>query len=116
TLHARNPKRNVTLGGNHLCFGQVASAPFVSDLEGGRRAGNQKDYRDLLKLAQSFDVVHLTGGYPVEPVDIHASIRHLDCLSDFVKLTDKPFHAYSLGRQRNLDAIEIARIGRGISR
>ena len=28
---------------------------------------------------------------------------------------DKPFHAYSLGKQRNVDALEIARIGRGIS-
>ncbi|NKN35771.1 trimethylamine methyltransferase family protein [Agrobacterium sp. a22-2] len=115
TLHARNPERHVAIGGNNLVFAQIASAPFVSDREGGRRAGNQEDYRKLVKLAQFYDIIHTTGGYPVEPVDIHASIRHLDCLSDLVKLTDKPFHAYSLGRQRNLDGIEIARIGRGIS-
>src|SRR5690606_1209162 len=54
------------------------------------------------------------GGYPVEPVDLHPSVRHLDCLADFVRLTDKVFHAYSLGRERNRDAIEIARIARGI--
>ena len=29
-------------------------------------------------------------------------------------LTDKPFHAYSLGKERNRDGIEIARIARGI--
>jgi len=115
TLHARNPTRNVEMGGNNLVFAQVASAPFCSDLQGGRRTGNQKDYRDFLRLAQSFDIIHATGGYPVEPVDIHASIRHLDCISDLIKLTDKPFHAYSLGQQRNTDAIEMARIGRGIS-
>ena len=115
TLHARNPQRNVKMGGNNLAFAQVASAPFVSDRDNGRRTGNQADYRNLIKLAQSYDVIHLTGGYPVEPVDIHASVRHLDCLSDLVKLTDKPYHAYSLGKQRNEDAIEIARIGRGIS-
>jgi trimethylamine--corrinoid protein Co-methyltransferase len=115
TLHARNPQRNVQIGGKNLVFAQVASAPFVSDREGGRRAGNQEDFRKLIKLAQSYDVVHLTGGYPVEPIDIHASVRHLDCLSDIVKLTDKAFHCYSLGKQRNLDAIEIARIGRGIT-
>ncbi|MFK0162284.1 trimethylamine methyltransferase family protein [Rhizobium sp. NPDC090279] len=115
TLHARNPLRNVQIGGRNLVFAQVASAPFVADREGGRRAGNQEDFRKLIKLAQSFDVIHMTGGYPVEPIDIHASVRHLDCLSDIVKLTDKAFHCYSLGQQRNLDAIEIARIGRGIS-
>ncbi|MFB2561985.1 trimethylamine methyltransferase family protein [Rhizobium sp. IMFF44] len=115
TLHARNPLRNVEIGGRNLVFAQVASAPFVADRDGGRRAGNQEDFRKLIKLAQSFDVIHMTGGYPVEPIDIHASVRHLDCLSDIVKLTDKAFHCYSLGQQRNLDAIEIARIGRGIT-
>lgn len=115
TMHARNPVRNVEIGGDNLVFAQIASAPFVADRDGGRRAGNQEDFRKLVKLAQSYDIIHTTGGYPVEPVDIHASIRHLDCLSDMVKLTDKVFHVYSLGRQRNLDGIEIARIGRGIS-
>lgn len=115
TLHSRNPARNIEMGGNNLAFASVASAPFVSDLQGGRRTGNQKDYRDLLRLSQAYDVIHATGGYPVEPVDIHASVRHLDCVSDLIKLTDKPFHAYSLGKQRNTDAIEMARIGRGIS-
>jgi trimethylamine--corrinoid protein Co-methyltransferase len=115
TLHARNAMRNVEIGGDNLVFAQIASAPFVSDRDGGRRTGNQEDFRKLVKLAQSYDIIHTTGGYPVEPVDIHASVRHLDCLSDLVKLTDKVFHVYSLGQQRNIDGIEIARIGRGIS-
>lgn len=115
TLHARNPMRNLAIGDNNLVFAQIASAPFVADREGGRRTGNQADFRKLVKLAQSYDIIHATGGYPVEPVDIHASVRHLDCLSDLVKLTDKVFHVYSLGQQRNTDGIEIARIGRGIS-
>jgi len=115
TMHARNPARNVAIGGNNLVFAQIASAPFVADRDGGRRTGNHEDFRKLVKLAQSYDIVHTTGGYPVEPVDLHASVRHLDCLSDMAKLTDKVFHAYSLGKQRNTDGIEIARIGRGIS-
>jgi trimethylamine:corrinoid methyltransferase-like protein len=115
TLHARNPERNVSIGGRNLAFAQVASAPYCSDKDNGRRTGTQEDYRNLIRLAQSFDVIHMTGGYPVEPTDLHASVRHLDCLSDLVKLTDKPFHAYSLGKERNLDALEIVRIGRGVS-
>ena len=51
TLHARNPLRNVEIGGRNLVFAQVASAPFVADREGGRRAGNQADFRKLIKLA-----------------------------------------------------------------
>lgn len=115
TMHARNPEHNLTFGGNNICFSQMASAPNCSDIDNGRRPGNQEDFRKLVKLGQMHNIVHLTGGYPVEPVDIHPSVRHLDCLSDFVKLTDKIFHIYSLGRERNLDGMEIARIGRGVS-
>jgi trimethylamine---corrinoid protein Co-methyltransferase len=115
TLHARNPAHHVRFGGDWVAFPQMASAPNCTDMDRGRRPGTQQDFRDLVKLAQSFNILHLTGGYPVEPVDLHASVRHLDCLSDFVRLTDKAFHAYSLGRGRILDGIEIARIGRGIS-
>jgi trimethylamine--corrinoid protein Co-methyltransferase len=54
------------------------------------------------------------GGYPVEPTDVPPETRHLDALDALVRLTDKPFHAYSLGRDRIRDGIEIARIARGI--
>ncbi len=115
TLHARNPERNIAIGGKNLAFAQVASPPNCSDLQGGRRVGNRRDFQNMVKLAQRYDVVHASGGYPVEPVDLHASVRHLDCLSDIAKFTDKPFHAYSLGKERNQDGIEITRIARGIS-
>ncbi len=115
TMHARNPQRNLQIGGNWIANCAVASAPNCADMDGGRRSGNQEDYRKFLKLGHMLNIVHMFGGYPVEPVDIHASIRHLDCLSDFVTLSDKVFHAYSLGKERNLDALEIVRIGRGIT-
>ena len=115
-LHARNPAHNLMMGGNHINFCTVASAPNASDLDGGRRPGNYVDYQNFLRLAQSFNIIHLAGGYPVEPTDLPPNTRHLDCLADFVRLTDKPFHAYALGRQRILDGLEIVRIGRGISR
>ena len=115
-LHARNPERSVAIGGNAVAFCSVASAPNVADREGGRRPGNRADYQNLLRLGQSLDAVHLWGGYPVEPADIHASVRHLDALFDMLTLSDKPIHAYSLGRERNLDALEMVRIARGIDR
>ncbi|MDD9815924.1 MAG: trimethylamine methyltransferase family protein [Gammaproteobacteria bacterium] len=116
TLHARNPARNITVGGGVLCCGTVGSAPHCSDLDGGRRAGNHRDYRNFIRLAQHFNIIHFMSGYPVEPVDLHPSIRHLECLRDFAVLGDKVFHAYSLGRERNRDGLEIARIARAVSR
>jgi trimethylamine--corrinoid protein Co-methyltransferase len=115
TFHARNPENNQQIGGDAISFGTVASPPNSADMDGGRRTGNQQDYRNFLKLGQYFNCINFISGYPVEPIDIHASVRHLEALRDIVLLTDKPFHAYSLGTERIRDGIEIARIGRGIS-
>ena len=114
TLHARNPARNLVIGGRNVAFGSVASAPNSFDRAGGRRQGNKRDFQNFIRLGQSFDAIHFWGGYPVEPIDIHASVRHLDALFDMLTLSDKPIHAYSLGRERNLDAIEMVKIARGI--
>jgi trimethylamine---corrinoid protein Co-methyltransferase len=114
TLHSRNPERALVIGGDHTAFCSVASAPNSFDRDGGRRPGNHHDFQNFIRLGQSFDQMHLWGGYPVEPVDIHASVRHLDAIFDMLTLSDKPIHAYSLGRERNRDAIEMARIARGI--
>jgi len=115
TITPRNPAREITIGSGRAAFGAVASAPNVSDLENGRRTGNRADFRTLLKLTQSFNAVHFNFGYPVEPVDIHASIRHLDALYDILTLTDKVAHAYSLGVERIEDAMEMVRIAGGLS-
>jgi trimethylamine--corrinoid protein Co-methyltransferase len=113
-LHARNPAHTLTIGGDHVAFGSVGSPPNYVGLDGVRRPGTQAPFRELLKLCQSFNVVHFVGGYPVEPIDVHHSVRHLEAAHDVLTYTDKVLHSYSLGRQRNRDLIEMARIARGI--
>ena len=114
TITPRNPQREITMGGRHFNFGQVASAPNVMDLDEGRRVGTRADFQNLLRLSQSFNCIHFNSGYPVEPVDIHASIRHLDAIQDMLTLTDKVVHAYSLGPERIEDAMEMIRIAAGL--
>jgi trimethylamine--corrinoid protein Co-methyltransferase len=111
----RNPERRVTMGGRHMCFVNVSSPPNSMNLDRGRRVGDFESFCDLMKLTQYFNCIHVAGGYPVEPVDIHASVRHLDCLFAKLTLTDKVVHAYSLGPARVEDVIEMARIASGLS-
>ena len=111
-----SPERNLTFGGNHINFGSVASAPNVSDLDKGRRPGNFEDYCNLLRLAQSLNVVQFLGGYPVEPADMPPLTRHLDAHYAAITLTDRIWHPYSLGRERILDAVEMICIARGVSK
>ena len=114
TLHARNADHHVLIGGRHLTFGSVCSTPHHLDRDGVRRTGDRSGMRDLLRLAQSLETVHLISGYPVEPTDLHFSVRHLEASWDILTLTDKGLPCYSLGRQRNRDLLELARISRGI--
>ncbi|WP_299024027.1 trimethylamine methyltransferase family protein [uncultured Sulfitobacter sp.] len=110
----RNPDRKITIGGKNLVFGNVSSPPNYWDMALNRKVpGTREMCRDLLKLTQYFNCIHFAGGYPVEPVDIHASVRHLDVLYDKLTLTDKAMHAYSLGRERVEDVMEMVRISGG---
>ena len=115
TITPRNPERQITIGGNHQVYVNVSSPPSCSDLDRGRRTGDRESFRDLIKLSQYFNCIHMCGGYPVEPMDIHPSIRHLDCIHDKLLLCDKVLHTYSLGVERVEDAMEMIRIGGGLS-
>jgi len=113
-LHARNPARDVEIGGDAVVFSSVASAPYVGDNAGGRREGNAKDFQALVRLSQTLNAIHVHGGYPVEPTDIHASVRHLHATRTLLTASDKAVSAYSLGAQRNIDCLEMVRIARQV--
>ena len=116
TITPRNPDRRITIGGRHLNFGNVSSPPNYWDLSLGRKLpGTREMCANLLKLSQYFNCIHFVGGYPVEPQDIHASVRHLDVLHDKLTLTDKAAHAYCLGRERVDDVMEMVRIAGGMT-
>ena len=114
TLHGRDPIRDLVLGGDHIVYTSVASPPFVTGLGRDRRNGNREDYRNLIKMGQVLNAVHTVAGYPVEPMDLHPSVRHLHATHDMLTLSDKFPFVYSLSRQRNQDAIEMVRIARGV--
>lgn len=115
TITPRNPARQVTIGDGHMVFVNVSSPPNAWDLARGKRPGDFATFREFLMLTQYFNCIHIAGGYPVEPVDIHPAMRHLDCLQEKLLLTDKVCHAYSLGRERVEDAMEMVRIAGGLS-
>ncbi|MEI4487005.1 trimethylamine methyltransferase family protein [Frigidibacter sp. MR17.14] len=115
TITPRNPERALPFGGREILFGNVSSPPNYWDLETGKVSGFMGGFQTMMKLTQYFNCIHFAGGYPVEPIDVHASVRHLDCLHAKLTLTDKVCHAYSLGRERIEDAMEMVRIAGGLT-
>ncbi len=115
TITPRNPDRAVRIGDGHMAFVNVSSPPSSWDMIRGKRSGDFATFREFLMLTQTFNCIHVAGGYPVEPVDIHPSVRHLDCIAEKLTLTDKVCHAYCLGRERVEDAMEMVRLAAGLS-
>jgi trimethylamine--corrinoid protein Co-methyltransferase len=112
-LLGRAPERTVTVGGRHLATVPVSSPPAVSDLDGGKRSGNLEDFRDLVRLTQAFDVLHVTGPC-VEPQDVPLPFRHLQSCLAYLTLTDKAPYLYARGRGQVADGFEMFRIGYGV--
>jgi trimethylamine---corrinoid protein Co-methyltransferase len=116
TVHARNPDRHVTLGGDHLVFCAVGGPAFVSDLDRGRRAGNEADFLDYVRVIGALDIVHQEGGGPLEPTDLPVETRHLDMYRALIGLLDKTWHCLGFGIRPVDDAIEMVCLARGIDR
>jgi trimethylamine--corrinoid protein Co-methyltransferase len=115
-LYARNPERNVIIGGNNIQLAPVGGPPNISDLDKGRRAGTFEDQCTLIKLGQKLNVLTLSGAAPVEAMDLPAETRHLDFYHAQITLTDRVWNARAIGTERVVDALEMVAIARGINR
>ncbi|HEV7433523.1 MAG TPA: trimethylamine methyltransferase family protein [Pseudorhizobium sp.] len=110
TWHARNPARNVHIGGNATVFAPVYGPPFVRDLDGNRRYATIEDFRSFVKLAYMAPSIHSSGGTVCEPVDIPVNKRHLDMVYSHIKYSDKPFMGSVTAPERAEDTIEMCKL------
>ena len=113
TQKARNPRKNVTLGGNHITFSGVGGPAFVSDMDRGRRPGTYAELCDYKKLFQTYDIIHYAGG-GFEPLDLPENSRHLDMILSEIIYTDKSLSTSLLGSNRARDGLNMACIAFGI--
>ncbi len=110
TQHARNPARNVEIGGNNLVFAPVYGPPFVTDLDKGRRYGTIEDFRNFVKLSYASPWLHHSGGTVCEPVDLPVNKRHFDMVYSHIKYSDKPFMGSVTAAERAEDFVEMAKL------
>ena len=110
TQHARNPERNVEIGGKNTVFAPVYGPPFVRDLEGERRYATIEDFQTFVKLAYMAPAMHHSGGTVCEPCDIPVNKRHLDMVYSHIKYSDKPFMGSVTAPERAEDTVKMAQI------
>ncbi len=110
TQHARNPERNVEIGGKSTVFAPVYGPPFVRDLDDERRYATIEDFQNFVKLAYMAPAMHHSGGTVCEPCDVAVNKRHLDMLYAHIKYSDKPFMGSVTAPERAEDTVEMVRI------
>ena len=115
TTHSRNPENTLEVGSNVINFGMVSGPPNVHDNINGRRMGNIKDFENLVRFGQFFNVITFFGNQATAPTDLPVNTRHLDTLMASITLSDKPFFSTGIGAGRSLDAVNMCAIARGLS-
>ncbi len=113
TQHARNPDRNVQIGGKNTVFVPAYGSPFVFDLDNGRRYATIEDFQNFVKLAYTSASLHHSGGTICEPVDIPVNKRHFDMVYSHIKYSDKAFMGSVTAPDRAQDTIEMIKIFAG---
>jgi len=110
TLYARNPEKNVIIGGDNIVFIPGYGSPFVTDLDNGRRMGTLKDFDNFTKLTGASIYQDLCSGVVIEPNDVPHEIRHVQMIYSTIKNSDKCFMGSSMGVEGAKDSIKMASI------
>ena len=110
TIYARNPENNVLIGGRNMVLAPGYGAPFVSDLEYGRRKATLKDFENFVKLTAASPNQDLLSGTVVEPTDVAPEIRHAQMLYASVKYSDKCFMGSTMGARAARECFQMAAI------
>ncbi len=110
TYHARNPEKNVDLGGNNSIFVPMTGAPFLRDLEDKRRWPTLNDLGDFHKLAHMLPALHSTAHHIVEPMDHPVSHRHLRITYSSMKHSDKTFMGMTTSGKNAEDVMRMCAI------
>jgi trimethylamine--corrinoid protein Co-methyltransferase len=115
SIHARNPDRSITVGAGDAStcrpvFAPAYGAPFLVDVEVGKRAPTMADYTNLVKLAHALPNQDMSGHLIVEPGGVSADTAHIRMLYAHMVHSDKPFIGSAVGTRGVQHTMDMARI------
>ena len=110
TYHARDPQKNVRLGGPHSIFVPMTGAPYLRDLDDVRRNPTLDDLAMFHKLAHMSPALHSSAHHIVEPMDHVISHRHLRITYSSMKHSDKTFMGMTTSGRNAEDVLDMCAI------
>ncbi len=110
TYHARDPKKNVALGGPNSIFVPMTGAPYLRDLDDVRRGPTLDDLAMFHKLSHMLPALHSSAHHIVEPMDHVVSHRHLRITYSSMKHSDKTFMGMTTSGKNAEDVLDMCAI------
>ena len=110
TLRARDPAKNIPVGGNNTVFVSTSGTPFVSDYDNGRRPGTLADVQNMIRLIHQCPPINVVESQVTEPQDIPVMHRHLERGLAIFTLSDKPVAQAAHGSVVCEDCLNMAAI------
>ncbi len=109
-LRARNPRKNVKVGGRHCILSSVGGPAYVMDNDRGRRPGTDAEMCDYLNSSSRQRAATRRAAGRSSPLDLHQNTRHLDLYYPRITLLDKNWQPQTIGQRRAIDALEMVAI------
>lgn len=110
TYHARDPDKNLKLGGRHSVFVPMTGAPYLRDLDDVRRNPLLEDLATFHKLSHMLPAMHSSAHHIVEPYDHPISQRHLRITHSSMKHSDKMFMGMTTSPKNAEDVMDMCAI------
>ncbi|MGE0004320.1 MAG: trimethylamine methyltransferase family protein [Parvibaculaceae bacterium] len=107
---ARNPEKNVRLGGPDAIFVPMTGAPYMRDLDDVRRNPTIADLGTFHKLAHMMPALHSSAHHIVEPMDVVVAHRHLHITYSSMKHSDKMFMGMTTSPRNAEDVLDMCDI------
>jgi trimethylamine--corrinoid protein Co-methyltransferase len=108
--HARDPGKNLDLGGAYSIFVPMTGAPYLRDLDDTRRAPTIEDLGTFHKLSHMMPALHSSAHHIVEPMDIIVAHRHLYITYSSMKYSDKTFMGMTTSPKNAEDVLDMCAI------
>lgn len=89
TIHARNPKYDAVIGGDHTTCAPGYGCAQIIRADGSRRDARLADYIAFTKLTHQSEYFKMNGGIMAQPADVPPHQSHLIMLYAAATLSDK---------------------------
>lgn len=110
TVYARNPKWDMTIGGDSINCAPAFGSAFIKEADGTMREGTMADYVKLVKLFHQCDSFKINGGILVQPGDIDTHYAMSMELLATALHSDKCFLSAAGGLEESENQMEMLRI------